>query len=435
MSLTSDPTGAAEPALGASDAAAGPGTAGPPRGLLVALAAGAVTAPLANLVPAVLTLPLAAARIDPAGATTLLSLVVAIGSICSLIAFPVMGRLSDRTTSRLGRRRPYLLGGAVLTAAGGVVTALAAAPAALVGGYVLTSIGFSATFVACTSVIPDQIPAGRRGPASAIVGLALPVGVLIGLFVAQLVSPNLAAMILLPAAIGALGALVLAAAMTDRPSTAAQRPAFDLRAFLGTFYVSPRRAPNFAWAWWSRLLIFIGVAAIQAYQAFFLIAVLGFTPENVAGAVFLTTLVLTGPSVLVAPIAARVSDRIGRRKPFVIVAALIFTVGLALAAAAHSFAAFVVAMAVLGIGQGIYLAVDIALVTHVLPDAANPAKDLGIMNLANTLPLSIIPAVAPAILLIGASVAHPQNFPALFGFGAVAGLVGALLIVPIRGSR
>jgi MFS family permease len=430
MSLVSpDPTDTA-------GAAADPTTpSGPPRGLLVALAAGAITAPLANLVPAVLTLPLAAARIDPAGATSLLSLVVALGSICSLVAFPVMGRLSDRTTGRLGRRRPYLLGGAALTAAGGIVTALAAQPVTLVAGYVLTSIGFSATFVACTAVIPDQIPAGRRGPASAIVGLSLPVGVLVGLFVAQLVSPNLTAMILLPAAIGCVGALVLAAAMTDRPITAEERPAFDVREFLRTFYVSPGHAPNFAWAWWSRLLIFVGVAAIQAYQAFFLIAVLGFTPENVAGAVFLTTLVLTGPSVLVAPIAARASDRIGRRKPFVVVAALIFTVGLGLAATAHTFTAFVVAMAVLGIGQGIYLAVDIALVTHVLPDPANPAKDLGIMNLANTLPLSIIPAIAPAILLIGASVENPQNFAALFGFGAIAGLIGALLIVPIRGTR
>ncbi|HEY2224450.1 MFS transporter [Actinomycetospora sp.] len=431
MSLISpEPTGTAGPAV---DAGAPP--SGPPRGLLVALAAGAVTAPLANLVPAVLTLPLAAARIDAAGATSLLSLVVAIGSICSLIAFPVMGRLSDRTTSRLGRRRPYLLGGAALTALGGVVTALAAQPATLVGGYVLTSIGFSATFVACTAVIPDHIPAGRRGPASAIVGLALPVGVLFGLFVANLVSPNLTLMILLPAAMGCVGSLVLAIALPDRRITADQRPPFDLWEFLRTFYVAPRSAPNFAWAWWSRLLIFVGVAAIQAYQAFFLIGVLGFTAENVAGAVFLTTLVLTGPSVLVAPIAARASDRIGRRKPFVIGAALIFTVGLVLAASAHTFAAFVVAMAVLGVGQGIYLAVDIALVTHVLPDPANPAKDLGIMNLANTLPLSIIPAVAPAILLIGASVAHPQNFPALFGFGAVAGLVGALLILPIRGTR
>ena len=172
MSLTSDPAGpAGTGATAGTDAGADADPPGPPRGLLAALAAGAVTAPPANLVPAVLTLPLAAARIDPAGATTLLSLVVAIGSICSLIAFPVMGRLSDRTTSRLGRRRPYLLGGAALTAAGGVVTALAGSAPALVRGYVLTSIGFSAVFVACTSVIPDQIPAGRRGPASAIVGL------------------------------------------------------------------------------------------------------------------------------------------------------------------------------------------------------------------------------------------------------------------------
>jgi tellurite resistance protein TehA-like permease len=81
------------------------------------------------------------------------------------------------------------------------------------------------------------------------------------------------------------------------------------------------------------------------------------------------------------------------------------------------------------------MAVDIALVTQVLPDPANPAKDLGIMNLANTLPSTIVPTVAPLVLAIGASATNPQNFTALFLFGAIAGLIGALFILPIRRVR
>jgi MFS family permease len=163
--------------------------------------------------------------------------------------------------------------------------------------------------------------------------------------------------------------------------------------------------------------------------------VLGFAPAEVSGSVFLSTLVLTGVALLFAPLAGKLSDVVGRRKPFVIGAALIFGVGLALASVAQSFPAFLMAMGVIGLGQGVYFAVDIALVTLVLPDPANPAKDLGIMNLANSLPPAIVPAVAPLVLGLGATAAHPQNFTALFLFGAVAGLLGALLILPIRGVR
>jgi MFS family permease len=177
------------------------------------------------------------------------------------------------------------------------------------------------------------------------------------------------------------------------------------------------------------------VAAIQAYQAFYLIMVLHFAPTAVAGAVFLSTLVLTGAALLLAPVAGKLSDRIGRRKAFVITAAVIFAIGLTLASSANSFPAFLVAMGVVGAGQGVYMAVDIALVTEVLPDPNNPAKDLGIMNLASTLPGTIIPAAAPVVLAIGASTQHPQNFTALFLLGAIAGVLGAALILPIRKVR
>ena len=162
--------------------------------------------------------------------------------------------------------------------------------------------------------------------------------------------------------------------------------------------MNPIKHRNYGLAWWSRLLIFFGVAAVNAYQAFYLIIVLHVSPADVAGRLFLATLVLTAVSLIFAPIAAKVSDRIGRRKPFVIGSALIFAVGLGIVATATTYNEFLLAIAVIGLGQGVYFAVDLALVTQVLPDPANAAKDLGIMNLANNLPSSIVPAVAPALL-------------------------------------
>jgi len=171
---------------------------------------------------------------------------------------------------------------------------------------------------------------------------------------------------------------------------------------------------------------------VQAYQAFYLILGLGFSPEEVSGAVFLSTLILTLGALIFAPLAGKISDKVGRRKPFVIVSAIIFSIGLVIVTFATDYATFLIAMAVIGIGQGVYMAVDLALVSEILPDKNNIAKDMGIMGLAGTLPSSIVPAVAPVLLAIGATAAHPQNFPALFLTGAVAGVLGALFIIPIK---
>lgn len=408
---------------------------GPRRGFLFFLGAAVATVNGALLATAVLTLALKAAQLDPKNATTVLSVVIGIGSVVALIAYPLIGRLSDRTLSRFGRRRPYLVLGAILLAAGALLTVAASSTALLTLAYVVTTVGAVSALVACSAIVPDQVEPSRRGTPSAIVGLGAPIGAVLGIFLAQTVQPNLAAMILLPAGVAVVFTLVLAVFISDRPLAREERPAFALREFFQTFWVNPAKSPAFAWAWWSRLLIFFGVAAVNAYQAFYLILVQHVNPATVGTSLFVASLVGTGVSLVFAPLMGKLSDKVGRRKPFVIAAALIFGVGLALVAFAPSFPTFLIAIAVIGLGQGVYFAVDFALVTQVLPDPENPAKDLGIMNLASSLPSSIVPAIAPALLALGASAALPQNFGALFLAGAIAALLGAAAILPIRGVK
>ncbi|WP_436535838.1 MFS transporter [Actinoplanes sp. HUAS TT8] len=389
----------------------------------------------ALLSDAILTLALKADQIDPQRATTILSIVVAVGGLTSLVAFPLVGRLSDRTTARLGRRRPFLLAAAALIAAGSVLIVAANDVVVLTLAYIVVGTGSVAAMVATAAIVPDQFEPDRRGTPSSMVGLGSPIGAVLGLFLAQLVQPHLAAMVLLPAGVAVVALLLLTVVLKDRRLSPSERPPFVWRDFLGTFWVSPLRYPSFGLAWLSRLFIFLGVAAVNAYQAFYLIDVQHVDSATVGTTIFVATLILTVASLIFAPVAGKISDRIHRRKPFVVVAALIFAVGLGLVAAADSVPAFLMAIGVMGIGQGVYFAVDFALVTEVLPDPGNPGKDLGIMNLANNLPVMIVPAVAPALLAIGATAATPQNFTVLFGAGAIAAVISALFILPIRGVR
>ncbi|MGK9220049.1 MULTISPECIES: MFS transporter [unclassified Microbacterium] len=412
------------------------GASGKPKlGFLVLLAAAVASANGALLAMAILTLSLKSSAIDAEGATTVLSIVVGIGSLFSLIGYPVVGRLSDRTLARIGRRRPYLFTGAALFAAGAAITVIASTVAVLTAGYVVTTLGFVCALVGATALVPDQVAAEHRGPASAMLGLGAPIGALLGIFLAQLMQPNLVAMILLPSGVAVVAVLALALSVSDAPIAREERPTFSASQFLGTFWVNPLRHPSYAWAWWSRLMIFFGVAAVNAYQAFYLIMVHHIDPATVGTAILVAGLLSTGLSLVFAPMLAKLSDRVGRRKPFVIASAVVFAVGLGLTAAATTYPMFLVAVAVMGIGQGVYFAVDYALIMDVLPDAHNPAKDLGIMNLASSLPSSIVPAVAPALLAIGASATSPQNFTALFLAGTAAAVLGAMLILPIRGVR
>ena len=99
-------------------------------------------------------------------------------------------------------------------------------------------------------------------------------------------------------------------------------------------------------------------------------------------------------------------------------------------AIASDFNGFLVGMAIGGLGFGMYMAVDLALVADVLPDKDNAAKDLGVINIAGALPFSVAPAIAPAILAIGGG-----SYGVLYAVAGVCAIIGAVAILPVKRVR
>ena len=366
------------------------------------------------------------ARAAPGG----LALVTAVGALVAMVGNPFFGRMSDRTSWRLGMRRPWMVIGLAGGTAGVLVVAVAPNLPIVLLGWCIAQLFFNALLAVQVAVLPDQVPTAQRGRVAGVLGVCVPVASVAGTYVVQLFAPNQPAMFLAPCAIGGVFILLFAAVLKDRRLDPAERAPWSIREFLTTFYLDPRRNRDFAWAFTSRFLFVLAYAFLATYQAYYLLSRFGTAPQAVAGQVFLGTLVQSVLVVAASLVGGRISDRSGRRKVFVLAAAIVYGVALFVIAIASDFDGFLVGMAIGGLGYGVYVAVDLALVADVLPDRRTAAKNMGVFNISGALPFSIAPAMAAAVLAL-----TNGNYTALFALAAVCALLAAGAILPVRRVR
>ena len=359
-----------------------------------------------------------------------LALVTGIGALAAMVGNPFFGRMSDRTSSRLGMRRPWMVIGLVGGTLGVLVVAVAPNIPVVLIGWCVAQVFFNALLAAHVAVLPDQVPTAQRGSVSGVLGVCLPIASVGGTYVVQLFTGNQVAMFLAPCAIGGFFILVFAATLRDRRLERADKPRWSWREFAGTFYIDPRRSPDFAWAFASRFMFVLAYAFLVTYQAYYLLEKLDSAEDDVPRQIFLGTLTQSAVVVAVSLISGRLSDRTGRRKGFVLTASMLYGLALFVVAAASNFDGFLVGMAISGLGFGMYVAVDLALVADVLPDSANAAKDLGVFNIAGALPFSVAPAIAPAVLALGNG-----NYGVLYAVAGLCAMLAAVAILPVKGVR
>lgn len=410
-----------------------PRTASPASaGFIAAFVAAVLGVAVATLAPLSVTLALRVQQLDPDNAPASLSLVLGVAAVVALLSGPFFGQLSDRTTSRWGMRRPWLLGGLLVGLIGLVILAASASIPMMLLGWCITQLGFSALNAALAALLIDHVPELQRGKVSGLVGMCQAVGVVTGVFLVQLVGTSVALMFLVPGALAAATVIVLSLVLRDRRLDPADRSRYDFRAFARSFWVNPLRHRAFGWAWLGRFLMMTGFAILQTYQVYYLSDQLGFDAAAIPGLVLQSTLLLTAAVVVSSVGCGWLSDRLRRRKIFVLGSAAIYGVAMIVVATAQTWETFLLGIVIGGLALGTYLAVDLALVAQVLPNGgATAAKDLGVFNIANAVPQMVAPAIAPLFLAIGTG----GNYTALFIGAAAFSLLGALAIQPIRGVR
>jgi MFS family permease len=384
----------------------------------------------ATLPPVILTLQLKVAELTTVSPEIPLSVVLGVGALAAIVANPVFGRLSDRTTGRWGMRRPWLIGGVLVALLGLLVVAVAPSIPVMTVGWVVAQLGFAATMSVLIALLADHVPVRQRGTVSGLLGFAQAVATVVGIAVATALSSSTVAMFLVPGLPMLVAVLALAVLLPDRRLDPADRPPLDLGELVRSYRLSPRRFPDFSWAWASRFALFMAISLVLSYQLFFLRARLGLDEAAAAQIVLLGVFAQTATIAVSAFLTGRLSDRWGRRRLFVGAAAAVFAIGLLVLAFAATVPVYLVAMVVLGLGQGTYHAVDLALITDVLPNKElDAAKDMGLVNVSSALPHTLAPAIAPIFLAIGGS---GQNYTALFVVGAVFSALAAVAVLRVR---
>lgn len=384
---------------------------------------------MAQLTPIQLLLPVQVDSVRGASGDWLDSVVAfgiisGVAGLCAIIAYPLTGALSDRTTSRFGRRRPWILGGAVMFAISLVVLGLQTSFVGVGIWWSLALTGFCVLTAALTATISDQVPVRQRGFVSGWISAPQAIGTILGLvLVTALITSQVFGYLALAVLLLVLVAPFLVF-INDAVLPRDQRPKFTPGAVIRGMWVSPRKHPDFAWTLTSRILINLGNALGTTLLFYFLQD--GLKLADPEGDLIMLTLVYMVFVILASLLLGRLSDAMGRRKPFVAIAAVLQATAALLLALAPDFTVAIVAAGLLGLGYGCFLSVDQALATQVLPDAADRGKDLGVMNIASAVPQALAPLLgAYVVVALG-------GFTGLFLLAGLVALLGAATITPIR---
>jgi MFS family permease len=386
---------------------------------------------MAQLTPVQLLLPQQIEAQRPAtdwvGSVMAFGVISGIAGLFALVAYPLTGALSDRTTSRFGRRRPWIGIGTLIFAVSLVVLGTQHGVVAVGVWWTLALIGFCVLTAALTATISDQVPVGQRGYVSGWISAPQAIGTILGLvlatylFTGQVRGYTAVAVLLL--------ALVLPFLIStpDAALRQRERPSLSLRGLVTGFWVSPKDHPDFGWTLLSRILVNLGNAFGTTLLLYFLeFHVKAADPE---GSLLVLSVIYMFFVIAASLYLGRLSDRLGRRKVFVITASISQALAAILLAFIPNLTVATIGAGLLGLGYGCFLSVDQALATQVLPDPATHGKDLGIMNIATTVPQAVAPLAGAAI------VAYLGGFGMLYLIAGITSLVGALCVAPVKGVR
>lgn len=358
------------------------------------------------------------------------AIVTTVSFVFTLFAQPLAGAFSDRTRSRFGRRAPWMVIGALI---GGILLLGMGSLTQLVWltvFWVVIQVALNFLQAPLTTITADRFPRSKRGGASAMLGIGMQLGGMLGVMVASALAAQFGVAYSVFGITVIVVTLLFVLVNRDWSSKNAAIEPFRWGAFFKGFWVNPRKHPDFFWAFTARFLLILGYFVVSSYQLYMLQKYIGLSLPDAQGAVLTLTLVAFVPTLIAIGLSGWWSDKVGRRKVFIYVASAIMAVGFLIPVFMPDMNGMIAMSIVNGLGFGIYMSVDAALMTEVLPNPEGAAaKDLGILNVATNIPQALSPSIA--LLIISAL----GGYAMLFVFATVFVVLGAVATAPIKSVR
>ena len=372
--------------------------------------------------------------ISRATSGTMLAVIFVIGAIAPIIIQPTIGVISDYTVSRWGRRKPYIVIGALLDVVFLAGLAFSNSFVAMVAFYFLLQVSSNFAQGPFQGYVPDLVPARQVGIASGLMGLMLTLGTIAGVGIAT-AGPNFMSE---PFSVLALGVIEVATMVilvtTVQEGTGAPARTQSWRALaLSAWGRDILKQRNVLW------LLVVRLFFLGAYNA--TIVALGYfrrshglSADEANSTVFIATVIVGVSTALAAIPGGRLSDRYGRR-PVIWAAALVAFLGLAGVTVAPSPGIAIAAWVPFGVGMGIFLSADWALMADVIPKET-AGRYMGILNAGTAMagPVFIILA-GPIQDLVAAVASDPMGPRAAMAVGALFVLGAALALTRVDPTR
>ena len=367
---------------------------------------------------------------------TCLGLLTFTGLILAMAVQPVAGAISDRSGFSWGRRRPYILLGAILTLLFLPGMGFCSSYAAIFIVYCLLQIGSNTAQGPFQAFIPDLISEKKRGRASGVKNLLEVAGGIallypIGRFMDRYSTGGEVSWLWL--ALGMLSVVMLGALLStvlmvkERPGTGGSQLRL-FRTMYQVFKIDVRAKRNFVLFLVSRLLIIMGFATLQRYALYFLMDVIGVANP---AAVTADLLIVVGVCLLITAYpAGRLSDRVGRR-PVIISAGLLGALGVLLLFFSSSYIQIMLCGTLLGIAFGAFMSSNWALATDLVAKGEE-ARYLGLTNLATAGAGALVGLMGLVIDLSNVSVPG-LGYKIMLLSCFVYFLAGSALVLKIRG--
>src|SRR5687768_2980361 len=358
-----------------------------------------------------------------------------IGILALLIGIavqPTIGSISDYTVSRWGRRKPYIVFGSVIDVV--ILLAIAGSHSVLALAALVALLSFSTNIARgpFQGYVPDLVAPSQVGLASALVGLMQILGNVTGFALVAVanIQKDVAIALIGVAIVELITMISVVVRVDDGPPPKSREGRSWWRIAAETWGTDILQERSYVWLVASRLLVLTGGAMLVNFVIFYLSQTHGLD-QSQTGGVQLTLLAVVAIADMFAVVpAARISDRIGR-KPVIYVSCAIGGVGLLIAAVAPTVPVALIGAGLFGLSAGMFLAVDWALMTDIIPKASS-GRYMGMSNVAtgaSTIVALIIGSFA--LDFFNATVGVGVGPRAIYLVGAVAFIIGALLLVPV----